>query len=373
VSSVVSPVAADFDSATNTAAGTRTPSVPPTPLTISTRIVSRIVAAAASRGVDTDALLQSVGFEPADVADVDGRVDQTRYLQLWSAVVEVTKDPAFALEVARSCGEQHNLLRFICMTSANLGEAFERASRYLRVMTDSVSWPVENHGPITILTMVRHGEVQPECRFADEFGAGEIVALARMFTGAPWDPIEVRFTHAAPESTAAHETFFGAPVRFGCARSEIRFATSTLQLPLVKADPPTVAFFEPYIDKILEQTPTKRSLAEDVRDVLSRGLRGEAPSLDQVAERLEMSGRTLRRRLQLEGTTFQAILDATRFEVAREHLASRRLSFAEISFLLGFSEPSAFHRAFRRWTGTTPQAFARSERGRSESAASAPG
>lgn len=337
--------------------------LPPPPLFISSRIVCRIVDAAAARGVDANALCQAVDIDPKELHDVDARIEVPRYLRLWGAAVAAVGDPAFALSVAETWSSTHNLLRFICMSSADLGEAFERASRYLRVLTNAVSWPLEWREDRMVLAMVRR-EAKPvaEIHFAEEFGAAEIVTLARAFTGVAWNPLEVHFTSAEPPHATAHRAFFRAPVRFGCARAEVHIGLESLRLPLLKADAATVAFFEPYIDKILRSDLVARGLVDHVKQVIGDGLRGDAPTLERVAAQLNTSGRTLRRRLSAEGQTFQALLDETRFSLAKQHIESGRLSLPEISFLLGFSEPSAFHRAFRRWTGTTPQSYARARR-----------
>jgi AraC-like DNA-binding protein len=341
---------------------TTQPPAPP-PLFISSRIVCRIVAAATARGVSEAELCAAAAIAPAELHDVDARIDVTRYFALWQAAVSATGDATFPLAVAATWGATHNLLRFICMSSANLGEGFERASRYLRVLTNAVSWPLEWREDRMVLAMVRREGAPPaEVRFAEEFGAAEIATLARAFTGAPWDPVELRFTSPEPAHAAALRTFFRAPVRFGCERAEVHVALASLRLPLVKADPATVSFFEDYIDKILRAGQPSRGFVDDVRHAIGDGLRGDAPTLDGVAAQLGTSGRTLRRRLSAEGQSFQGLLDEMRFSIAKEHIEGGRLSLPEISFLLGFSEPSAFHRAFRRWTGTTPQAYARSRR-----------
>lgn len=329
-------------------------------LSISTRLAVRVVEAASARGVDGDALCLAVGLDPVQLRDIDSRVDFDGYIRLWGAAMAAVRDPAFTLAVAENGGETHNLLRFICMTSENLGEALRCASRYLRILTNAASWPVDYGEEVTVVGIVRHGEPLPSCRFADEFAIAELVTLARLFTGVDWDPREVRFTHPEPRNAAPLRIFFRAPVRFGCSRAELHIRTNSLELPLVKADPGMRMFFESYADKLLGAGPGADTLTERVRQVLGASLRGEPPTVDDVAASLAMSGRTLRRHLQAEGATFQKLLDDTRFSLAKQHLRTGTLSSAEISFLLGFSEPSAFHRAFRRWSGTTPLAYARS-------------
>lgn len=337
--------------------------LPPPPFFISSRIVCRIVDAAAARGVDADRLCHDVRIDPTDLRDVDARIAMASYYRLWPAAVARVGDPTFPLAVAETWSLTHNLLRFICMSSADLGEAFERASRYLRVLTNAVSWPLEGREDRVVLAMVRpDAEGVTDLQCAEEFGAAEIVTLARAFTGVAWNPLEVRFTSATPAHADAHRAFFRAPVTFSSPRAEVHIARDSLRLPLVHADPATVAFFEPYIDKLLRSDHVPRGLVDDVKQAIGESLRGDAPTLEKIAAQLKTSGRTLRRRLHAEGQTFQALLDETRCNLAKQHIESGRLSLPEISFLLGFSEPSAFHRAFRRWTATTPQAYARARR-----------
>lgn len=341
------------------------PSGPPS-LFVSSRIASRIVDAAVARGAARHEICAAAQIDPRDLDDVDARVDAARYYALWGAAVRaVGDDDAFPLAVAETWSSSHNLLRFICMSSENLGRAFERASRYLRVLTDVVSWPLEQRGDCLVVGFRRAGAAPPpEARFAEAFGAAELALLARGFTGADVRPVEVRFSAPEPAQASVFRAFFRAPVHFGCERSELHVEVAALELPLLKADPAMVSFFEPYIAKILrvDAGNVQRTLADHVREVIGRSLRGDAPGLDEVAAELETSGRTLRRRLSLEGHTFQALLDETRSSLAKQHIEAGQLALPEISFLLGFSEPSAFHRAFRRWTGTTPQAYARSRR-----------
>ena len=333
-------------------------------LFISSRIVSRLVDCAGERGLDGDALCRAAGIDPADVRDIDAHIDVSSYLRLWHGLVETVGDPALPLAVAASWSKGHNLLRFVCMSSPTLGEGIERAGRYLRVITNAVSWPLERGPQVSILAMERHTEGHSrETQYADEFGVAEIVTLARAFTGTEWRPIEVRFAFPEPKDTTALREFFRAPILFSQPRTEIHIATSALGLPMLKADPAIVAFFDPYMDKLLlraERSP--RRATDDVKDVLAKNLRGSVPTLEEVAAALNVSGRTLRRRLKSEGSSFQSLVDETRFACAKNHIAAGQLSLSTIAFLLGFSEPSAFHRAFRRWAGMTPQAFARTSR-----------
>ncbi len=346
-------------------------------LFVSSSIVSRIVDAAVERGVDGDALCRAAGLDPAIVRDIDGQVEIVPYLRLWTEVTSRIEDPGFPLSIARSWSKGHNLLRFVCASSPTVGEALERSSRYLRLLTNAVTWPLERGDEISVLAMVRASApavTLAATRAPDEFGCAEVVTLVRAFTGVDWSPREVRFAFPEPADATVHGDFFRARITFGQPRTEIHLSTSALELPLLGADPSVVAFFETYIEKLLgtdRRAPTSptaapaasiATVAGQVQAVLARNLRGDVPTLEAVATNLGISGRTLRRRLTVEETSFQRLVDETRFACARQHLEEGQLSVAEVAFLLGFSEPSAFHRAFKRWAGVTPQMYARGAR-----------
>jgi AraC-like DNA-binding protein len=336
-------------------------------LFVSSLIVSRIVDAAIERGIDGDALCRAAALEPAIVRDIDGQVEIVPYLRLWSEVTRRIEDPGFPISIARSWSKGHNLLRFVCASSPNVGEALERSSRYLRLLTNAVTWPLERGEDTSVLAMVRAASPMDGAhltRAPDEFGCAEVVTLIRAFTGVDWNPRGVSFAFPAPAETAVHRELFRCPIRFGQPRTEIHLATSALSLPLLGADPTVVAFFESYIEKQIgpERAPAPATATDQVKGVLARHLRGDVPTLEAVAARLDISGRTLRRRLTHEDTSFQRLVDETRFACARQHLEEGQLSVAEVAFLLGFSEPSAFHRAFKRWAGVTPQMYTRGAR-----------
>jgi AraC-like DNA-binding protein len=207
------------------------------------------------------------------------------------------------------------------------------------------------------LSFVQAGDLSLGQRCDHEFSLAEMTAGIRKVVGQPaWAPLEVRLGHPRPPSIATHEAFFCAPVVFGAARPEILTRASDLRLPMLRADRMLARFLERHAEELLakiadapdELTAVKRVIIEE----LSRGAREES-----VAARLAMGVRTLRRHLKDRGRSFRALVDEVRRELAERHLEEGRLDIGEISDLLGFSEPSAFHRAFRRWTGTAPQRF----------------
>jgi AraC-like DNA-binding protein len=169
-------------------------------------------------------------------------------------------------------------------------------------------------------------------------------------------PREVVFRHAAPSTDRFHRDYFGCRVTFDAPLNGIDFATSQLSRPTLLADEGLSHYLLAQLDDLRLQT-SERSLEEDVRGAVADSLPDGQPSKSQVARRLGMSERTLHRRLAERGESFQTIATDARREAAESLLRSGSHSLAEVAFLTGFSDQSAFTRAFKRWTGRKPASF----------------
>jgi AraC-like DNA-binding protein len=194
-------------------------------------------------------------------------------------------------------------------------------------------------------------------RHTAEFLLAVWVRAGRLATGTDWAPLEVRFAHSAPNDVDDHARFFRAPVHFDCGENALVLPAALLDMPCVRADGALLAVLDRYAADRLGRLPQTTTLAERVRAALIEQLVGTEPGAVRMAAQLKMSVRTLNRGLAAEGTSYTALLDQLRHELATRHLADDRVSIAEVAFLLGFSELSSFYRAFRRWTGRTPVEF----------------
>jgi AraC-like DNA-binding protein len=146
-------------------------------------------------------------------------------------------------------------------------------------------------------------------------------------------------------------------VHFGCARTELVFDARLLDLALPKADPALAALLQRNASALLGSTANRSNFADQVRDEISKVSAPGDLQLAVIARRLGTSARTLQRRLGADGMSFHELVRETRSTLAKNHLRKGELAICEIAYLLGFSQPSAFHRAFQRWTGTTPRTF----------------
>jgi AraC-like DNA-binding protein len=289
--------------------------------------------------------------------DPEARLPHTAAIRLWQAAAELTSDTDLGLHVAEAIQPgQFGALDYALRTSANLEAAFTRLCRYHRLLHDAAIVELEIGRDRAILSHrlpLPGGAPRP----VSEFILAAWLLTARVATGVDCTPVRVCFPHPAPADTSEHSRLFGCPLRFGHSRSELIFSRKLLDLPLLKADPVLQGIVEAQVLVLLARLPKDEPTADTVRRFLAEELSNGQPRFEQLASRLRMSARTLHRKLEREGTTFRRVLTEVRHELALRHLVERRLAIGEIAFLLGFSEVSAFHRAFKHWTGHAPHAY----------------
>lgn len=306
------------------------------------------------QGHDAVALLDEPAPQPGDRGLVRYPMDE------WSALLERASqalgEPALGLEVGKRITPAHiGVLGYVVLACANLGEALARLQRYIRLVYD--------HGPMTMRTeddaiVLEWGD---DCyhpgQLVDEVAITALVQFARNMTDQPLCGDYVSFVNAEPANVQPYSDYFGCPVYFNQPTTIVRFPLSTLGLPLRQPDATLLEILEQQADNLLRQLPQTEELQTRVRKVIARLCRDSDPTLDTVADQLNLSPRTLQRRLSAQGIRFQQLLDSTRLLLAEEYLRDSRLQLTEIAQLLGYSEQSAFNHAFRRWTGQTPRQF----------------
>lgn len=324
-------------------------------------LLRALVEGARAAGVDVPRLLAGIGAAPAMLEDASGWVPASMMARAWHLASELSGDAAFGLHAAESTPPgAYGALEYATMSSSSLVDALRRAVRYYGALGSLGDPTIVQRGGLVRIGLRSRGELSPEAarHFVEHF-FGLLVTRGRLLTGGRMKLLRATFVHAKPASTTEHARIFGAPIEFGARANELIAERHDLALPLRSANPELLEPLERAAATMLERR------AEDVvvrtRAVVPEVLRGGEPGLAAVARRLGVSARTLQRRLGEQGTSFASIVDDVRRELARREVALGKRSFGEIAFLLGFSQASAFDRAFRRWTGSTPSAYRRSE------------
>lgn len=330
-------------------------------ISVSARIGAMIVGAAAARGVAADGLMAAAGFDAAWLDDPDARMPLAVETRLWDEAARRSGDVAFGLHAAAAIRPgMFQVLDYAVRTAPDLGTALQRLARYNRLLHDVATFDILLQGAVV---RIGHRLADPSARpsrHAVEFTLASLVVVAAQIGAAPVRAVAVDFAHEAVGGIEDHRTVFGVAPRFGAPQSCLVLDAAVLRRPVPAADAELSRIVTAHADGLLERLgPPAASWSDRVRRALLLGLDGERATLPAVARQLGLSERSLQRRLRDEGTGFAPLLDAVRRELALRWVGEGRLALGEVAYLLGFSEPSVFHRAFRRWTGTTPQAMRR--------------
>jgi AraC-like DNA-binding protein len=322
----------------------------------------KFAEAARARGVAPEALCRAAGLDPAALEDADNEIPFTRLLGLAECGARLTGDDAFGLHVGqRTDAKAYGLLGYVTINRRTFGEALGAVISYQRIRTKAVAFSLDVNGAGAHLAYhYRAADVAPRGRRQEsEEMLSTMMSVWRGLTGVDWAPREVHFEHEEPPDTSEHARIFRAPVRFRMPLTKLIFDASLLGLPVVSADPALGSLLERQAEELLAGSRRYGDFAEGVRQLIKEGLPGGEARVDMVCRRLGVSPRTLQRKLREEGTTFQEQLEETQRALAEFYLRKPEVAICEVSYLTGFSQPSAFHRAFRRWTGLTPREFRR--------------
>lgn len=326
---------------------------------VSVTLTRSMMRYAVARGASLDALCAAAEIEPSLLAKPDERISGSQSLKAWNAAVQATGDEDFGLHLGElSQPAALGLVGFAMISAPDLGAALERLARYTNLLTNGV------RGTITRGEDIAHFDLEPTRGVANfllenprqhiECTLSAFLALSASLTGRPLPVTEVAFQHPEPTDTREHRRIFRVPVRFGRETNRVTFAAEALGWPLTDPNPGLLAAFDARAEGAIRKLSQHASWRERVEMAIIENLRGEAPGLDDIARGLGVSGRKLQRHLLDEGAGYRELLDQARHELSLRYLRRNDIPVAEISYILGFAEPSAFHRSFRRWTGSTP-------------------
>lgn len=289
----------------------------------------------------------------AEATEADG-LSIARWEELLERAECFLEDPLLPLHVGQTIQTKHlGVLGAVLQACDDLGAALPRLERYLRLVVDA--FPMERRLGPGWGEIVWKDNGDHTGRRVELLGATVMVQFTRSLVRDPPNPMLVRFANAADDHVRAYEEYFGCPVIFDQQDPGIRFGLQFLSLPLKNPDPQLIALLEQHAERLLEQLPQQEECIEQVRKAISHALREGEPDVELISKRLNCSSRTLQRSLRRAGTSFRDELALVRRELATFYLRDPQLMIVDIALLLGYSEHSAFTRAYKSWTGRTPQ------------------
>ena len=303
-------------------------------------------------------------LDPLWAMDPDDRMPIAVALELMRGGIELIGDPNIGLKAAAEVERgDYGVLEYVARSAPTVGAATEVLGRYLALVNDALRFSVDVQGDRAI---IRFESTIVLPRPSADFQSGSFFWATQLLLDpeAAAAPVEVWFEHAQPDDVSEYAKIFGQnKLMFGMPNNGFSFAAELLARPLPSADDKLHALIRKHADALVAELPRAQSFTQRVRELLLKELEGGNPSAVRIASALHMSGRTLTRRLEDEGTTFKDLLDDLRKSLSLRYVGSTDLGLSEIAFLLGFSQSAAFHRAFKRWTAQTPLEYRRARRG----------
>lgn len=313
-----------------------------------------IVEALELEGLDCRQLFAELGMDYLALDDPEARFPQDGMTRLWQRALEISGNPAIGLNMARVVRpSSFSVVGYALMSSRTLREGLARLVRYQRIIAEGADLSLRAEPDGYVLRLAIHGDRLPPAPQSAEASLAYMLAFSRWVAGPGVQPLQVRLQGPAPVDLARYREVFGAPLQFGSSEYALVFPRDVLERPLPTANEALAQLHDRFAGDYLARFSDSR-VSHMARQVLCRLLPQGEPKREAVAQALHLSQRTLQRRLQEEGSSFQGLLEDTRRELALQYLAQPERSLLEIAYLLGFADPSNFFRAFRRWFAITP-------------------
>lgn len=304
-------------------------------------------------GLDAHQLATEIGLPPAALTDPDLRVSVEAIGQMYEAAAERSGADDFALRVAETRRISNlGIVGLVIREQPDLRRALRAYARYQWLQNDAYSLDLRVTGEQAILQI--HGPPWQR-RQAAELAAATALRIVKAVMPEGWRPLDIYFTHAAPDRTETHRRVLGVTPLFDQDCLAIVMATADLDTPIPTADPDMARQVTRYLERLTAARGV--ALSEKVSDLIVALLPEGACSVERVAQHLGMDRRTLHRRLLAEGATYSAILERTRRDMAASLLAGSDRPLQSVADILGFSSLSAFAHWFRRQFAQSASAY----------------
>ncbi|WP_414566081.1 MULTISPECIES: AraC family transcriptional regulator [unclassified Anabaena] len=328
----------------------------------SVALVRDIVQYVAAQGFEINRLYTAANIDPTWLDNPDRQVAGEVLKSLWIEAVKQTGDRHLGLHIGESFDlSAIGIVGYVLLNCQTYGQVLQKLSQYTRLFSQGVAihhtvsdpWV---HCDCEIVENLKNYLInEPRQPIESTFAA--LVTATQQLTGKPLEATAVWFQHNSPEDCSEHERIFQTTVRFSQPTNRIIFDANCLNWSVRSANPHLLSVLESHATAMLNAQNQLQSYPQKVILAITQQLNAEVPTIEAIARSLMVSVRQLQRELQNENTSYQQLLDTTRRELALRYLRKQETSIHDVAFLLGFSEPSAFHRAFKRWTKQTPRNY----------------
>ena len=318
-------------------------------------LISKVID---SYGVDSKKIFSNAGIELGSIKQPQNRISTAHMAHVWDEARTQSQDPYIALRVAEQFQPMAlSALGMAFSASRNAYDALKRANRYSQMLSDGTATEIEeNDTCVTFILKYKSRLTMAVHDLGIESGIGVLVNSLRLLAGKDFTPTCISFEHDFSGDTKPYEKFFGCPVLFSAPRTQMEFNKAEMFTEHPFADSALTNTLDSWIEEHLSNFK-KELTSTKIKKYLLKNLAYGKVGQKSAAQSLALSPRVMQRRLKDEGMTFSQVLDDCRQNLAVKLISKDKLSLAEVAFILGFSDQSNFSRAFKRWTGSSPNEY----------------
>jgi len=320
-------------------------------------VASLIAQTLRTYGCDPEPIFKKAALDMSQLSNPDTRYPGNRMQLLWKLAVAASGDPCFGFVAGKQVQPValHGL-GFSWLASDTLRDALNRLVRYSRMISTAANMHLQDSSDALDLVILPPSGVKDVSYAPQDAGMTGFLRMCRLTAGDEIDPVYVSLKRPRPDCDRDLQDYFRAPLEYDASANRLSFNKELVDTPLANANPELARINDKAVVDYLARFD-RNSLTMQVRKKIIEGLHDGTPHQESIAHSLNVSLRSLQRKLSNEDTSFKNLLETTRRELALHYIRETHRSLGEITYLLGFSEPSNFTRAFKRWTGVSPNEY----------------
>ncbi len=325
---------------------------------IAVSLVLQMTQYITQQGINLDASLAEVNIDPVILESPDSWISINAYNELQERAISATGDAFFGLHVGeRAATSSWSILGYIMMNSRTLGEALKRTEPYSDIVGGILEVTSEREADQILVNVQNRQGTPKQSRHCFDTVLASFATILNVLTHNQFSLTEVRMENPIPNDVTEYQRIFNCPLLFDQELTSLVFHQRLLDTQIVYSNPDMLKMFERHAENLYDRFNNQKTYTRKASQLLIERIQRSALSIKELSSEMAMSVRSLQLKLREEGTTYTQIVENIRKELAQSYLKESIHSVSDIACLLGFSEPSVFHRVFKKWMGITPRQY----------------